>query len=210
MDGLTLAIDASTYEGSVALFDGASMLAEEVVAMRGVHEERLMPAVAAMFDRTGGDVRALKRVVCGAGPGSFTSLRIAASIAKGIASAVPCPMYAVSSLVLAAVEEGPGRWLVTMDALRGDVYAQVCEIDGNLAGVHCGVEIIPAGTAAQRAAEVGAHVIVARPRGRAVLHLLGSLSESSPVDLASWEPQYGRKAEAQVKWEAAQGRPLQT
>ena len=31
-----------------------------------------------------------------------------------------------------------------------------------------------------------------------------------PVDLASWEPAYGRLAEAQVKWEAAHGRPLQT
>ena len=38
---------------------------------------------------------------------------------------------------------------------------------------------------------------------------LGSLlAASEPVDLGSWEPAYGRKAEAQVKWEAAHGRPL--
>jgi len=32
--------------------------------------------------------------------------------------------------------------------------------------------------------------------------------ERPPVDLASWEPDYGRLAEAQVRWEAAHGRPL--
>jgi tRNA threonylcarbamoyladenosine biosynthesis protein TsaB len=31
---------------------------------------------------------------------------------------------------------------------------------------------------------------------------------AGPVDLARWEPMYGRLAEAQVKWEAAHGRPL--
>jgi tRNA threonylcarbamoyladenosine biosynthesis protein TsaB len=32
--------------------------------------------------------------------------------------------------------------------------------------------------------------------------------DRGPVDLASWEPTYGRLAEAQVKWEKAAGRPL--
>jgi tRNA threonylcarbamoyladenosine biosynthesis protein TsaB len=31
---------------------------------------------------------------------------------------------------------------------------------------------------------------------------------SGPVDLAGWEPDYGRLAEAQVRWEAVHGRPL--
>lgn len=39
------------------------------------------------------------------------------------------------------------------------------------------------------------------------LHML--LSSAPAVDLASWEPSYGRLAEAQVKWEATHGRPLQ-
>jgi hypothetical protein len=38
---------------------------------------------------------------------------------------------------------------------------------------------------------------------------LASLVERGGVaDLASWEPSYGRLAEAQVKWEAEHGRPL--
>ena len=40
------------------------------------------------------------RIVCGAGPGSFTSLRIAGSIAKGIAGGANRPLYAVPSMAL--------------------------------------------------------------------------------------------------------------
>ena len=46
------------------------------------------------------------------------------------------------------------------------------------------------------------------PHARGVAPLLQSVVEHGPVDLASWEPNYGRLAEAQVRWEAAHGRPL--
>jgi tRNA threonylcarbamoyladenosine biosynthesis protein TsaB len=46
------------------------------------------------------------------------------------------------------------------------------------------------------------------PHARGVAPILESIIESGPVDLASWEPDYGRLAEAQVRWEAAHGRPL--
>jgi tRNA threonylcarbamoyladenosine biosynthesis protein TsaB len=48
----------------------------------------------------------------------------------------------------------------------------------------------------------------ARPHARGVAALLRSIIAAGPVDLASWEPDYGRLAEAQVRWEAAHGRPL--
>jgi hypothetical protein len=48
----------------------------------------------------------------------------------------------------------------------------------------------------------------AHPHARGVAPILASVMESGPVDLASWEPDYGRLAEAQVRWEAAHGRPL--
>jgi tRNA threonylcarbamoyladenosine biosynthesis protein TsaB len=38
--------------------------------------------------------------------------------------------------------------------------------------------------------------------------MLADIVETGPVDRARWEPAYGRLAEAQVKWEAAHGRPL--
>ena len=35
-----------------------------------------------------------------------------------------------------------------------------------------------------------------------------ALAEGGPVNLAVWEPIYGRMAEAQVQWEVVHGRPL--
>src|SRR5215510_8510424 len=96
----TLAIDASTYTGDVAVIDGTRVLAEANTAMRGADEERLMPTVARTLFAANVGVNEIDRVVCGAGPGSFTSLRIAGAIAKGIATGVGRPLYAVSSMAL--------------------------------------------------------------------------------------------------------------
>ena len=60
-----------------------------------------MPAVAAVLDEAGIACRGLARVVCGAGPGSFTSLRIAAAIAEGTrvgGGRRPRPLACVPSL----------------------------------------------------------------------------------------------------------------
>ena len=82
---ITLAIEASTYTGTVAVIRDGVVVAERDTAMRGVNEERLMPAVAESLQAAGVAPNAVERVVCGAGPGSFTSLRIAGAIGKGIA-----------------------------------------------------------------------------------------------------------------------------
>src|SRR5690349_13337099 len=84
---ITLVLDASTYDGDVAVLDDARVLAERRTVMRDALHERLMPAVAEALEAAGTEISRLDRIVCGAGPGSFTSLRIAASIAKGIAMA---------------------------------------------------------------------------------------------------------------------------
>lgn len=46
------------------------------------------------------------------------------------------------------------------------------------------------------------------PHARAAARLTKLIDATTPADLAGWEPAYGRLAEAQVKWEAAHGRPL--
>src|SRR5687767_15520601 len=103
--------------------------------MRGRDAELLMPAVDQALRDAGTALSAVQRVVCGAGPGSFTSLRIAASIAKGIAVGRSIPLYAISSLALIVagnVKDGPRgarRYMATMDALRGETYVANFEHD---------------------------------------------------------------------------------
>ena len=218
---LSLAIDASTYRGSVAVLRGTRVLAEREVAMKGADTERLMPAVADALAEAGVDVRALARVVCGEGPGSFTSLRIAGAIAKGIASARSIPLHAVSSLFLIAAAADPpldeGAWLCVADAMRGECYATDVFVApyGVLVHETSARLVRPADFDAERAHEkriVGPNVAgVDReswPHARGVALDLERIASERPVDLDAWEPSYGRLAEAQVKWEAAHGRPL--
>jgi tRNA threonylcarbamoyladenosine biosynthesis protein TsaB len=215
---LTLAIEAATYSGSVAVVDGDRVLAQCEVGMRGERAERLMPAVAATLETARTSAEALARVVCGSGPGSFTSLRIAASIAKGIAHARGRPLYALPSLLLmvAAEARGPGRYLSILDAMRGDVFAACYEVmaDGGI------IEVAPAALARKdvtgdlaatlRARAIGpGQATVALPRASGAARLAPWLDLLRPVDAATWEPDYGRLAEAQVRWETAHGRPLE-
>ncbi|HET6701144.1 MAG TPA: tRNA (adenosine(37)-N6)-threonylcarbamoyltransferase complex dimerization subunit type 1 TsaB [Gemmatimonadaceae bacterium] len=217
MSGVTLALDASTYTASVALVQGDRVVREATVAMRDPRHERLMPAVADTLGTAG--MREVGRIVCGAGPGSFTSLRIAASIAKGLAVASGTPLFAVSSLALliAGTETAPptGRWLCLLDAMRGEAFAQAFEVASSGAISEASdvrvvrEEEVPALARAMQARTIGlgreAHAV---PHARGVLRLATHASLQSPVDLASWEPDYGRLAEAQVRWEAAHGRAL--
>ena len=213
----TLAIDASTYVGSVAVIVGGAVVAARDAAMRGEREERLLPAVDATLRDAGLGVNDLGGVVCGAGPGSFTSLRIAASIAKGMAMARGTPLSAVSSLALmvAAANTRAGRYLACLDAMRGESYVALVEVDadGRVSDVS-GATLMRTPTVPGEAARLGATTVGAglaidgRPSARALTRIVPTLI--APVALASWEPQYGRLAEAQVKWEATHGRPLQT
>ena len=74
--------------------------------------------------------------------------------------------------------------------------------------------LIPRTEVALRAESLGARAVGPAegeplwPHARGAAVLASALDGASPVDLASWEPQYGRLAEAQVRWEREHGRPL--
>lgn len=213
--GLTLAIDASTYAGTVAVLRDGVVVAAREAMMRGEHEERLMPAVLAALADARAVPRDVARVVCGAGPGSFTSLRIAAGIGKGIAHGAGVPLYAVSSLALVVAGAEPplsaGRYIATLDAMRGERYAQhvVVRDDGSVQVDGAAAIASPEQLASEAAARVGPLESPSiAPHARGVVRMLAGIVAGGAVDLDGWEPSYGRLAEAQVRWEAAHGRPL--
>jgi tRNA threonylcarbamoyladenosine biosynthesis protein TsaB len=219
VDGLTLAMDAAAGSGSIAVLRGAQVLAERTVVMKSEEEERFLPAVIATLEEAQVGPRDLARVVCGAGPGSFTSLRVVGAAAKGLAQGLGVPLYAVPSLALIVAGDArtlsAGPWLATLDAMRDERYLALVSVaeDGSIAAVES-LGLAPKAEVAARATALHAIAIgpdepmQALPHARGVLRAWGLLQAHGPVDLATWEPVYGRLAEAQVKWEAAQGRPL--
>lgn len=218
---ISLVLDASTYRATVAVLRDSEVLAQGEAAMRrGGSEELLMPSVADALSRSGVSAGELDRVICGAGPGSFTSLRIAAGIAKGLTSAMAIPLYAVPSLALAvaAVRGVAGRYCAALDALRGDVYVGLYEVssEGDVDEIESATIIAAADLDAFAAARGAKPLLVgvsdghasAWPRASAVVAALRLVERRGEVDRAAWEPRYGRLAEAQVKWEAAHGGPM--
>ncbi len=222
MSVLSLVVDGSTYAGTVAVLRGSGVEAEislpdSGIPSRGQRGEDFMPMVAACLDEANIKVNDLARVICGSGPGSFTSLRIAASIAKGIAAGVGCPMFSISSLLLisGAASLQPGRYLCVLPAMRGESFVVQVEI-GEAGGVTTldNERLLSTADVETAASAIGVSVIGPgfgdglRPMARGAARMLDQIIATGECDLNHWEPTYGRLAEAQVKWEAQHGRPL--
>ena len=220
---LTLALDASTYTGTAALLCGAAVLGAVDVPMRNVGRETLLPAVAELVQRSGRALDDVERIVCGSGPGSFTGLRIGASIAKACAMRTGArgeiPFYGVSSLLLIVagndMAREPGRYVAVLDALRGEVYAAAFEVGDDLAIAEIeAMSVRPRESLDSVATRLGARLVGpdqalrCGPHARGVARLQSVLDAAVPAHLATWEPGYGRAAAAQQRWEEAHGRPL--
>jgi tRNA threonylcarbamoyladenosine biosynthesis protein TsaB len=96
-----LAIDTSTDTASVALLRDSELFCEEQTNQRA-HAQFILPMIDKLMSKANFQMQHLDAVVFGCGPGSFTGLRIACSIAKGIGFAHDLPLIPVSSLVTIA------------------------------------------------------------------------------------------------------------
>lgn len=219
--GLTLAVDGSTYAGTVAVLSDTGVVAERALADvatpgRGGRDELFLPMVAACLADAGVGATSLARVVCGAGPGGFTSLRIAASIAKGIAVGAECPLFAVSSLMLivAGGDVEPGRFLAVLPAMRGEAFGALFEVGAGGISELAAPSLIPDAALDSEASRLKAVLIgpgrqnSRAPHARGAARILPLLVAAGECDILTWEPAYGRLAAAQVKWEAEHGRSL--
>jgi tRNA threonylcarbamoyladenosine biosynthesis protein TsaB len=121
---VTLALDTSTPVGSVAVGRNGEVLAESSLRVRATHSEAVLPEVDRLLTACGLGARDLQAVVVGSGPGSFTGVRIAASLAKGMCHARDLALFSFSSLAAVAVGARCEEPVCAMfDARRGQVYA---------------------------------------------------------------------------------------
>jgi len=131
--GPLLALETATPLGSVAIGEAGRIRAEIVAGVEIRHSEALLPAIAFALERAGLDRSGLCGVVVGAGPGSFTGVRIAAATAKGIAHGLGIPLIAHSSLAALAAGGAAGERAVCalFDARRAEVYAACYRFPGS-------------------------------------------------------------------------------
>ena len=132
---LLLALDTSTSTASVALFDGVRVISESTWLAGREHSTRLLTEVEVALARVGRNQSEVTGLVVARGPGSFTGVRVALSIAKGMAAALAIPVWGVSTLEALAIAAGPTELPVrpVIEAGRGRyataLYARGAELE---------------------------------------------------------------------------------
>ncbi len=227
---MRLAIDTASSRLSLALGQGSrDALVEEVDGARQ-HAAALLPAVDRLLARAGRERKDLTTVIVADGPGSFTGLRVGATVGKALVVSLGVELWTAPSLLARALPwSGPGKVTVAVtDALRGECYA------GAWLWLPEGAEVIlppsartPAGLrdalprpdvvvgevpetiAAMLVGWAPVQDLAQRVDARLLLDLVGRTGGARRVtDPLEWEPDYGRPAEAQALWEARHGRAL--
>lgn len=217
---ICLALDTSTRMASVACGREGEVLAESQLVVKATHSESVLPEIDRLLRSCDMSPSDIGEVVVGAGPGSFTGVRIAASFAKGICFASGARLFAYSSLaaVARAVRQS-GQVCAMFDARRGQVYAAgysreagLCEIfppeavslpsllarlevpEWSFAGdgAAAGEDLISAG---------GGHVLDRKtwyPRASSLLRLRFEVPDAGLVaQVREWQPAYVRLPAAQ-------------
>jgi tRNA threonylcarbamoyladenosine biosynthesis protein TsaB len=152
---IVLAIDTSTLTASCAVVRapdgdaGVTVLAAED-GPTSTHSERILPLVARVAAAAGIAPSAFDAFAVGAGPGSFTGLRIGMATAKGLAFASGRPLWVVSSLAALALDlaDAPGSgdaalYVPVLDARRGEIYAGFYRRGGNVVTAVAPERVIP-------------------------------------------------------------------
>jgi tRNA threonylcarbamoyladenosine biosynthesis protein TsaB len=123
------ALETSTEWCSVALsLDGEVFSAERRAGSR--HSELALPMLQSLLRSCGSSLGKLDAIAFGAGPGSFTGLRIACGLAQGLALARGLPVLGISTLEAMAEECGAPRVVACLDARMREVYYAALEKDG--------------------------------------------------------------------------------
>ncbi len=130
----TLAVDTSGRLGSVALSNAENEVFTYTFSGPMRHTAELFPAIKDVMQRAKADEKSIRQVCISAGPGSFTGLRIAVSLAKMMALSNQTRIIAVNSLDAAAqnadraqqeIGEKISRIGVILDAKRKQFFAGV-------------------------------------------------------------------------------------
>lgn len=116
-----LALDTSTEFLSLALWQDGAVLTRELLAGQR-HAEIILPLLDELLVEAGLPLAAMDGIVFGAGPGSFTGLRIGCGVAQGLAMGSGLPVLGVCTLQALAWQADADRVIACLDARMDEVY----------------------------------------------------------------------------------------
>jgi len=124
-----LALETSTEYCSVALWqDGAVSDRRQLVGQK--HSEVLIPMLDDLLRQAGVKLPDIDGIAFGAGPGSFTGVRIACSAAQGLALGADKPVMGICTLQALAQGSGHDKVVAVLDARMAEVYCAAYEKRG--------------------------------------------------------------------------------
>src|SRR5512139_1027700 len=138
-----LVLDTSTEWCSAALWLDGPIQARRVLAEQR-HSSLLLPMVDELLREAGVTLRQLDGIGYGAGPGSFTGLRIACAVTQGLAFGADLPVVGVSTLQSIAEQTGADHVLTVLDARMAEVYWAAYERGGDYPEGHKGWRAVSA------------------------------------------------------------------
>ena len=122
---LILGIDTSTKICTCSIFDSENgVIAETSLSVKKNHSNIVMPIIDNLFKISDLTINDIDKIAVAIGPGSFTGVRIALGIAKGLAMALNKPLIAVNELdILEAIASGNENEIIPLiDARKERVY----------------------------------------------------------------------------------------
>jgi tRNA threonylcarbamoyladenosine biosynthesis protein TsaB len=125
-----LALDTSEQSCTLALSVAGQCYYDQRHLPRQ-HTQYIWSMIEGLLAQANITVQQIDALICGHGPGSFTGLRVACSVAQGIAVAINCPIIPVNTLAGLAYEAGSQDQLLVwpmMDARMGGVYSALYQV----------------------------------------------------------------------------------
>ena len=116
-----LAVDTSTAQVGLAIYDGSQVISEYAWRSSQRHTVELAPAIFELLKRCKLTMDDIRSIGVALGPGSFTSLRVGLSLAKGLALSRHLPLIGIPTLDILAAAQPASRLalLVAIQAGRG-------------------------------------------------------------------------------------------
>jgi tRNA threonylcarbamoyladenosine biosynthesis protein TsaB len=118
---MLLAVDTSTAQVGLAIYDGSQVISEYAWRSRQHHTVELAPAIFDLLRRCSLTIEDVHVLGVARGPGSFTSLRVGLSLVKGLAVSRHLPLIGIPTLDVLAAAQPPSKLplLVAIQAGRG-------------------------------------------------------------------------------------------
>lgn len=122
-----LTVDTSTSAATAAIMEDGRLISEYILNINRAHSQKIMGIIDELFRKSGIKPSEIDLYACSSGPGSFTGLRIGASIIKGMAQTFGKPIVAVPTLDALAYNlyNCAGIVCPMLDAQRGMVYSSL-------------------------------------------------------------------------------------